>query len=329
MNILQDITEMKQRHRELEQLLQELERSNRELSQFSYAVSHDLQAPVRSVRALTQLLVRREGGPPEDTSHLATLIEQASDGMQRLIESMLRYAQVGQGEPTRTRVCINSVVETVRATLAAPISTSNARIICKSLPEIEADPVQTQQVFENLIANAIKYIKAGTPPLIQIEGRPTEEGWLFTVTDNAEGIPLGQQHAIFEPLKRLHGSETPGTGLGLAMCRAIVLRHGGRIWAESEGAGQGSTFRFTVLRTEPRSHLADKKWRPSNAIFCFLPPCGPGARATVRRGSCTVLWAGGLHHRASLVLRRPGSGNVPQWVLDRRRLLVGMDARSK
>lgn len=252
-NIVQDITEIKIRQQEREQLLHELERSNRELSQFSYAVSHDLQTPVRSIRTLTQLLVRREGGPPEDATHLATMIEQAADGMQRLIESLLRYAQAGQGELNRETVSVGAVIESVRASLATSITNTNARIICGPLPDIDADPVQVGQLFQNLVANAIHYHKPGVSPIIEIHGEPLEKEWRFTVADNGQGVPLEFRNAVFEPLKRLHGSDTPGTGLGLALCRAIVARHGGRIWVESKGTGHGARFRFTLSRSAPRS----------------------------------------------------------------------------
>lgn len=255
-NILQDITEIKGRQQEREQLLQELERSNRELSQFSFAVSHDLQAPVKSVRALTKLLVRRELAPSEDALELVALIEQASDGMQRLIESMLQYAQAGQGEVRRQTVSADAVVESVLASLASLIASTNARVRCHPLPVIDADPVQLHQVFQNLVANALKYYEPGRSPLIEIRGEPFEEGWRFTITDNGQGIPDEYRNMVFEPLKRLHGGETPGTGLGLAVCKAIILRHGGRIWVESKGAGQGTTFRFTLSREAPHSRAA-------------------------------------------------------------------------
>ena len=252
-NIFQDVTEIKCRQQEREQLLQELARSNRELSQFSYAVSHDLQEPVSSIRALTRLLVRREGAPPEDALHLATLIEKASDGMQRLIESMLKYAQCGQGQLSRKTISADAVIESVLVSLASLIASTNAHIVCRPLPEVDADPIQLRQVFENLIANSIKYSEPGRSPLIEVSGEPLEDGWRFTITDNGQGIPREHQQMVFEPLKRLHGSATPGTGLGLAMCRAIILRHGGRIWVESKGASHGSTFRFTLSRTTPQS----------------------------------------------------------------------------
>ncbi len=250
-SIFQDITELKRTQKDREVLLKELERSNRELSQFSYAVSHDLQAPVRGVRALTQLLAQRRGDSlPDDSSQLVTLIEQATSGMERLIESLLRYAQAGQGELNRQRVSLGHIVESVRTTLASLIAETGATIVCKPLPEVEADPVLLELLLQNLIVNALQYHRPEVAPVIEISGSVSRGVWEFAVKDNGQGIPLHYQDHVFEPLKRLHGNETPGTGLGLALCRTITARHGGRIWVESEGAGCGATFRFTLSATQ-------------------------------------------------------------------------------
>jgi PAS domain S-box-containing protein len=227
-------------------LLAELERSNADLSRFSYAVSHDLQAPVRSVRALTELLVKRNSASQEDTAHLATLIEQAAEGMERLIDSLLRYAQAGQGELNRQSVSAEAAIDAVRVSLGSLIAKTGARISTTGLPAVDADPVQLQQLFQNLIANGIKYHRQGEVPIIEIHSETVAEGWRFSVKDNGEGILPKHQDLIFEALKRLHGSNTPGSGLGLALCKTIVARHGGRIWVESEGAGHGATFFFTL-----------------------------------------------------------------------------------
>ena len=252
-SIFQDITELKRIQQEREGLLHELERSNRELSQFSYAVSHDLQAPVRNVRALAQLLVQRDHIlQEEDSSHVLALIEQAAGGMQRLIESLLRYAQAGQGELNCQRVAVDPIIESVRATLAPLITKTGAQIVSKPLPDVEADPVLLEQLLQNLVANAIQYRRSEEAPVVEISGGPAGQGWEFGVKDNGQGIPRNDQERVFEPLKRLHGSETPGTGLGLALCRTIVARHGGRIWVESDGFGCGAIFRFT-LSGDPRA----------------------------------------------------------------------------
>jgi signal transduction histidine kinase len=255
-NIFQDISEIRRAQQERELLLHELERSNQELSQFSYAVSHDLQAPVRNVRALTQLLVKRNGAVSDDAGHLADLITRAAEGMERLVDSLLRYAQAGQGDIKRQRISADTVIDAVRGSLSSLIGEARARILSGGLPTLDADPVLLEHVFQNLIANAIKYHQAGEPPVVEIRGEPFEDGWRFAVKDNGQGIPREHQSTIFEPLKRLHGTDTPGTGLGLALCKTIVARHGGRIWVESGGTGCGATFFFTLSAVASKTHSA-------------------------------------------------------------------------
>ena len=245
-NIFQDISDLKRAQLERERLVLELERSNQQLSQFSHAVSHDLQGPARSIRVLTQLLVRRNDAPPEDAAHLAALIERAAEGMESLIDSLLRYAQADQGELNLQRVSAEAAVDAVRVSLGALIAKTGARISTTGLPTVDADPIQLQQLFQNLVANGIKYHRQGEAPIIEIRGEPVPDGWRFSVKDNGEGILPEHRALIFEALKRLHGSDTPGSGLGLALCKTIVARHRGRIWVESKGAGHGSTFFFTL-----------------------------------------------------------------------------------
>jgi signal transduction histidine kinase len=176
-NIFQDISEIRRAQQEREQLVNELERSNQELSQFSYAVSHDLQAPVRNVRALTQLLVKRNEAAPADAVHLACLIEKAAEGMERLVDSLLRYAQAGQGDIRRQRISADTVVDRVRGSLALLMGQARARILSGGLPTLDADPVLLEHVFQNLIANAIKYGQPGESPVVEIRGEPFEDGW--------------------------------------------------------------------------------------------------------------------------------------------------------
>jgi signal transduction histidine kinase len=247
--VFQNITELKGIQLERERLVGDLERSNRELSRFSYAVSHDLQAPVRNVRALTQILAEGAQGLRGDSSHVLHLIEQATVGMERLIESLLRYAQAGQGELNRQSVPVQPIIESVCTTLAPLIVDAGAQIVRTVLPADYADPILLEQVIQNLVANAIKYRHPDERPVVEITCRVSGEGWQFTVKDNGQGIPRDYQDSIFEPLKRLHGSEIAGTGLGLALCRTIVTRHGGRIWVES-GTDRGATFHFTLAATK-------------------------------------------------------------------------------
>jgi signal transduction histidine kinase len=253
-SVFQNITELKRIQEDREALLHELERSNRELAQFSYAVSHDLRAPVLNVRALTQLLVRRDDSLPEDLPHLLTLIEKVTCGMERLIESLLRYAQAGQGQLNRQRVPVAEIVESVRMTLAPLITQTGGHIVYKMLPTVEADPVFLEQLLQNLIANALQYHRPGEAPVVEISAGQVGGTWQFAVKDNGEGIALNHQDCIFEPLRRLHGDDIPGTGLGLALCRTIVIRHGGRIWVESGDSRRGTIFCFTLpVSQEPPS----------------------------------------------------------------------------
>jgi signal transduction histidine kinase len=170
--------------------------------------------------------------------------------MQRLIESLLRYAQAGQGQLNRLRVPVDPIIRSVCTTLAPLIAETGAQIVCKPLPVVEADPVLLEQLLQNLVANAIQYHRPEEAPIVEISGRLSGKVWQFAVKDNGQGIPRDDQDSVFEPLKRLHGRETPGTGLGLALCRTIVARHGGRIWVESEGSGYGAIFRFTLAAAQ-------------------------------------------------------------------------------
>ena len=265
--VFQNISEIKRAQQEGEQLLKELKRSNEELSQFSYAVSHDLQGPVHSVRALTQLLIKQKEGNSQDAAEVVDLIEQAANGMERLIESLLRYAQAGQGEVKREKVSVDSVLDSVRVSLAALIQSTGATIKSSALPIVDADSVQLEQLLQNLVANALKYHRPGQQPVVEIHGQAIEGGWRFGVRDNGQGVPREYQKMIFEPLKRLHGSANPGTGLGLALCRTIVARHGGNIWVESEGSDRGSTFWFTLSMGKGQSKAANQS--------CADPKPGP------------------------------------------------------
>ncbi len=251
-----DLIERRQAEEERERLIHELQRSNDELARFSHAVSHDLQSPVRTIGSLAELLARRaQGKIGEGEMRMLDMIVQGADQMQRLIGSLLDYAQIGHEEVNREAVPVGELVQGVCLALGALIAETHTEVLCGALPTVQADRVLLAQLLQNLVANAIRYRRPEEAPVVEISAERAQGEWRFAVKDNAEGIPRDYQQEVFEPLKRLHGNNVPGTGLGLALCRTVVERHGGRIWVESEGAGRGSAFYFTL----PQERLADVK----------------------------------------------------------------------
>ena len=228
-------------------LIRELERSNEELSGFAHAVSYDLQAPVRAIKAYTELLARKAQDSRADIGeNLVSTITRAADEMDQLIRSLLTYAQVGQQQVTPESVSLN---------VERPFSLQSNH--CWLTPKLRSSmmtclrlrlQVQIQQLIQNLLTNAAKYRKANRPLHVQISAESKRNRWLIAVKDNGQGIAPEHFVGIFEPLKRLHGREVPGTGIGLAMCRKIMERHGGRIWVESEGVDRGATFYFELYK---------------------------------------------------------------------------------
>ena len=237
-----------QRNEEILRLNHELERSNIELDAFAYAASHDLQEPVRTVRAYAQLLARRSGPKLDDEARdLIKVIENGAARMGNLISALLTYGQVG-GSSLRERKPVNfdDALRVACSNLAESIRVSEAAITHDPLPTLIADQDQMIQLFQNLVGNSIKYRKPDEPPRIHVSATQQERKWLFSVRDNGQGLKPEETSLIFGVFKRLHGRDVPGTGIGLALCRRIVEHHGGQIWAESEGRGQGATFSFTL-----------------------------------------------------------------------------------
>ncbi len=251
LSISRDITERHQAEHEREQLLRELQRSNDELGRFAHVAAHDLQSPLRTVKSYTQLLERRlKDHLDESTREFMRMVLDGTDRMDRLVEALLNYAQVGQDQPEMSAVSMDAILAAAIDNLDVLISETGARVYYSSLPEIYGDVVQLSQLVQNLIANAIKYSRQNIAPCIRITAEPQAKMWRFAVMDNGEGIAAQFQEQIFSPLKRLHGSDIPGTGMGLAICRKIVESHGGNISVESN-PGQGSTFFFTLRALAP------------------------------------------------------------------------------
>lgn len=255
----QGLLETSQRNVEaLEKSNEALNRANEELQHFAYVASHDLQEPLRSVSGYVQLLGRRYENQLDDQAH--NYIRKslaASQRMQQLIEDLLTYTRVStQGRSFET-VNTAKILDDTLANLNAAIRESGAAIRHSSLPDVRGDRVQIAQIFQNLIGNAIKF-RGDVPVEIHVAAM-REPGahtglasarWLFTVRDNGIGIAPEYQQRLFKIFQRLHTrQEYAGTGIGLAICKRIVERHGGRIWLESE-PGKGTAFHFTLPATD-------------------------------------------------------------------------------
>jgi signal transduction histidine kinase len=239
-----------ERTAELNDRAKDLARSNSELQQFAYVASHDLQEPLRMVASFTQLLAKRYGEKLDDDAR--DFINYAVDGatrMQTLISDLLNYSRVGtQGKPL-VPTDIEALFKRVLESLQFGIEESGAVIVSDPLPTVLADPQQLGQLFQNLLTNAIKF-RGESPPRIQILAERSGNDWKISVRDN--GIGISQEHAdrIFVIFQRLHTkTEYPGTGIGLAICKKIVERHGGSIWIEPSPGG-GTTFCFTIPAIE-------------------------------------------------------------------------------
>jgi light-regulated signal transduction histidine kinase (bacteriophytochrome) len=240
----QDITARIAYQGERDRLLREVRRSNEDLSAFSHVVAHDLRAPLRAVKIYTELLARHLEGRSDDTARqFMTFVTDGADHMEQLIESLLRYAEAGE-EIAVQSVNVNAVIDGILQRLAPLIQESGASVTRSVLPEVQADPVRLLQVFQNLIVNAINY-RGAEPARAEISAESSAVEHRFAIADNGVGIAREHLETVFAPLKRLHTKQVSGSGIGLALCRKIVERHGGRIWVESR-LGKGSTFFFTL-----------------------------------------------------------------------------------
>jgi PAS domain S-box-containing protein len=245
-----DITERKRAEERLKGLLVELERSNKELELFAYVASHDLQEPLRMVSSYTQLLERRYSDKLDDDAR--EFIGYAVDGasrMQRLINDLLDFSRVStRGRPLAS-TDVSEILGTVRANLSVAIEEAGAIVTNEDLPEIVADAGQMSQLLQNLVGNAIKF-RNGERPHVHVRATESDDQWEFSVHDDGIGIEPEYFERIFVIFQRLHTKgDYPGTGIGLALCKRIVERHGGRIWVESK-PHEGSTFFFTLPKRD-------------------------------------------------------------------------------
>ena len=239
-----ELDERRRAELKLAQYAGDLARSNAELEQFAYVASHDLQEPLRMVASFTQLLAKRYAGRLDhDADEFIGFAVDGANRMQQLINDLLAYSRVGTRGKPLAPTDLNEVLGQVRANLHEAIKESGALVTNDPLPLVSGDEVQLIQLFQNLLANAIKF-QSDRTPLIHVSAQPQGNGWLLAVKDNGIGIAPEHRERIFAIFQRLHGRhEYPGTGIGLALCKKIVERHGGRIWVESV-PDQGSTFYF-------------------------------------------------------------------------------------
>jgi len=243
-----DVTDIKRAQKEMELYAEKLQRSNTELQQFAYVASHDLQEPLRMVISYLTLLEKRYWDKLDQDGH--DFIKYAIDGgkrMKELIDDLLAFSRVDTVSSPFTTVNMNDLVQRTAVLLKVPIEESGATITVESLPTVYGDESQITQVMQNLIANAIKFHGEALPE-VHVSGKVGPREWTFAVKDNGIGLDMEYSDRIFLMFQRLHNRDGyPGTGVGLAIAKKIVERHGGRIWVESE-EGKGATFFFTISR---------------------------------------------------------------------------------
>ena len=249
---IEDITEQKRVERELKQAeelkqaIAALKRSNRELEQFAYVASHDLQEPLRMVSSFTQLLAKRyQGKLDKDADEFIAYVVAGAKRMQALINDLLTYSRVDTRGKSFEPIDSEAAFDQAIANLRVAIKEGEAVITHDPLPPLIADDLQIVQLFQNLLGNAIKF-HGKEPPRIHVSAKQEGNEWVFSFRDNGIGIAPEYFDRVFVIFQRLHGREEyPGTGTGLAICKKIVERHGGRIWVES-APSKGSTFYFTI-----------------------------------------------------------------------------------
>ncbi|MGE5547838.1 MAG: sensor histidine kinase [Solirubrobacterales bacterium] len=235
----------------LEAMIADLRRSNAELEQFAYVVSHDLREPLRMVSSYAQLLSRRLGpGLDADSAEFLHYITDGARRMEGLIQDVLTFSRVGRCAIPPKAFASRDALDCVLDDLQHLIAETGARVDIGPMPTVVGDRGQIERLFENLVANALKYHRPDAPPCVRIQGEERPDAWTFSVADNGIGIDGADRDRVFMVFERLHGREIPGTGLGLAICKKVVERHGGRIWVESK-RNQGSTFFFTLARRDP------------------------------------------------------------------------------
>lgn len=234
------------RESQMQALIKKYESTNRDLEQFAAIAAHDLRSPVATISGYVNLLKEEIPNQTGMVGQSLDFIASASQRMLILVERLLDYSRIGKTEIKKKPVNLNEVLTNTMANLESLLNETQTQILYKNLPTVWGDETLLGQLFQNLIANSIKF-RSSQPPVIKIAlVEETSDHWLLSVTDNGIGFEVAQAETIFEPFQRLHTrQEYQGAGLGLSTCRRVVELHDGRIWAESH-PGRGSTFYFTI-----------------------------------------------------------------------------------
>jgi PAS domain S-box-containing protein len=245
--IARDITDRKKSEALQKVIEDDLRRANQDLEQFAFSASHDLQEPLRTVKIYSELLANHVGdGIDREAQEFLTYLRSGAMRMEMLVRDLLTYTQVTKFEQPAEAADAEEALAATLASLAGVIAETGAQINAGPLPPVHVHGAHLQQLFQNLIGNAIKYRSPNRPPVVLVTAERQDLQWTFAVSDNGIGIDSAYKENIFGLFKRLHtGDEYAGTGIGLAICRRIVDRYHGRIWVESE-PGKGSTFRFSL-----------------------------------------------------------------------------------
>jgi signal transduction histidine kinase len=241
-----EIERRQEADRQLQGSLSELQRSNQDLAMFASAASHDLRAPMRRISGFAAILVSEYGDvvDKEGRDYLERMIVSA-DRMQALVSDLLSYASIGREDLVRTPVDLRHLVAEVCVALEVPIQEAGAEVVVEDMPTVPVHERLLSTVFQNLFSNAIKF-RGDAPPRVHVSARREGDEWVVAVRDNGIGLKQEYLDSVFNAFCRLHSaSDYPGTGIGLAVCRRVVERHGGRMWAESQ-PGEGSTFLFSI-----------------------------------------------------------------------------------
>ncbi len=232
---------------ELDQRADRLDHTERELQDLTRALSHDLSEPARTVASYIQLLSSRyEDRFDGEAGEFMGFIVDASKRMRTYITDLSTYSRIGTGNLVTEQIEVSELVDGVVRSLGTAIEEANAEVTVGDLPRVVGNRAELEQVFTNLLSNAVKFVSGENQPQIRISASPSEPGWQFSIADNGIGIDPRHADRIYEMFKRLHGpADYPGSGMGLALCRKVIERHGGSLWVES-GSGDGSVFYFTI-----------------------------------------------------------------------------------